>query len=136
HQLANYIIHDSPFTMLADSPTNYIDYQECTDFITSVPTVFDSTRVLDGRMGEYIVTLREAPEGWFVAGQTDWNPRDYVLDFGFLPAGSYEVTLFRDGVNADKQGRDYAVEKFKVESGTRKTLHLAPGGGFALRISR
>ena len=136
HQLANYIIHDSPFTMLADSPTNYIDNQECTDFITSVPTVFDSTRVLDGRMGEYIVTLREAPEGWFVAGQTDWNPRDYVLDFGFLPAGSYEVTLFRDGVNADKQGRDYAVEKFKVESGTRKTLHLAPGGGFALRISR
>ncbi len=136
HQLANYIVHDSPFTMLADSPTNYIENQECTDFITSIPNVFDATRVIDGKMGEYIVTLREAPEGWFVAGQTDWNPRDYTLDFSFLPAGSYEVTLFRDGINAAKQGRDYAVEKFKADSTTKKNLHLAPGGGFALKIAK
>ena len=136
HQLANYIVHDSPFTMLAEAPTNYIENQECTDFITSVPTVFTDTRIIDGKMGEYIVTLREAPEGWFVAGQTDWNPRDYTLDFSFLPAGSYEVTLFRDGVNAAKQGRDYAVEKFKADSSTKKALHLAPGGGFALKISK
>lgn len=137
HQIANYIVQDSPFTMLADAPSNYLDNQECTDFITSIPTVFDATRILDGKMGEYIVTLREAPDAWYVAGQTDWNPRDYTLDFSFLPAGaSCEVVLFRDGVNADKQGRDYAVEKFTAKPDTRKSLRLAPGGGFALKIKK
>ncbi len=136
HQIANYIVQDSPFTMLADSPSNYIDNQETTDFIVKIPTVFSSTKILDGKMGEYIVTLREAPDGWYVAGQTDWTPRDYTLDFSFLPEGTYEVTLFRDGDNAAKQARDYKVERFSTDSSKKIPLHLASGGGFALRIER
>ncbi len=137
HQIANYIIQDSPFTMLADSPSNYIDNQETTDFIVKIPTVFSSTKVLDGKMGEYIVTLREAPDAWYIAGQTDWTPRDYTLDFCFLPVGKdFEVELFRDGTNAAKQARDYKVEKFKANNATKKNIHLAPGGGFALKISK
>lgn len=134
HQMANYIVQDSPFTMLADSPTNYIENQECTDFLSSLPTVFEGTEVLDGHMGEYIVTLRKGENCWFIGGQTDWNPRDYELDFSFLPSGAYKVTLFKDGINADKQAQDYEVETFTVNSGSRKAIRLAPGGGFAVRI--
>ncbi len=134
HQMAHYIVHDSPFTMLADSPTNYMENQVCTDFISSIPTVFEGTEVLDGRMGEYIVTLGKGKNCWFVGGQTDWNPRDYELDFSFLPAGNYKATLFKDGLNADKQAQDYEVETFTVNSGNRKTIRLAAGGGFAVRI--
>ena len=136
HQIANYIVQDSPFTMLADSPSNYLDNQETTDFIVKIPTVFSSTKVLDGKMGEYIVTLREAPDAWYVAGQTDWNPRDYTLDFSFLPDGTYDVTLFRDGDNAAKQAQDYKIERFSTDSSKKLPLRLAPGGGFALRISK
>ncbi len=136
HQIANYIVQDSPFTMLADSPSNYIDNQETTDFIVKIPTVFSSTKVLDGKMGEYIVTLREAPDGWYVAGQTDWTPRDYTLDLSFLPEGTYEATLFRDGDNAAKQARDYKAEHLTADSSKKLPIHLAPGGGFALRISK
>ncbi len=137
HQMANYIVQDSPFTMLADSPSNYLENQEITDFIVKIPTVFTSTKVLDGKMGEYIVTLREAPDGWYIAGQTDWTPRDYTVDLSFLPAGQgYEVTLFRDGPNAAKQARDYTVETFAAYPETKKEIHLAPGGGFALKISK
>lgn len=136
HQIANYIIQDSPFTMLADSPSNYLDNQETTDFIVKIPTVFSSTKVLNGKMGEYIVTLREAPDGWYVAGQTGWNPRDYMLDLSFLPEGTYEATLFRDGDNAAKQARDYKIERFSADSSKKLPLRLAPGGGFALRIER
>ncbi len=135
HQIANYIVQDSPFTMLADSPSNYLENQETTDFIVKIPTVFSSTKVIDGKMGEYIVTLREAPDAWYVAGQTDWNPRDFTLDFSFLPEGKdFEVELFRDGPNAAKQARDYKIERFKVNSDMKKSIHLAPGGGFALRV--
>ena len=55
----NYIVQDSPFTMLAELPLNYLDNQECTDFITAIPTVFDETSIMDGKMGEYIVDLKE-----------------------------------------------------------------------------
>ena len=135
HQLAHYIVHDSPFSMLADSPTAYIENQECTDFITSLPSAFDATEILGGKMGEYIVTLRKFGEYWFLGGQTDWNPRDYDLDFSFLPTGKdFKVTLFKDGVNAEKQAQDYAVESFTANSGSRRQIHMAPGGGFAIRI--
>lgn len=135
HQLAHYIVHDSPFSMLADSPSAYIENQECTDFITALPSVFDETQILDGEMGEYIVSLRKFGEYWFVGGQTDWNPRDYTLSFSFLPTGkSFKVTLFKDGVNADKQAQDYAVESFTANSGSRKLIHMASGGGFAVRV--
>ena len=135
HQVANYIVQDSPFTMLADNPTSYMENQECTDFITAIPTVFEETKVIDGKMGEYIVTLRQTGNCWFVGGQTDWNPRDYELDFSFLPsAEKFKVTLLKDGVNAGKQAQDYVVETFEVNSGTKKLIHMAPGGGFAVRI--
>ncbi len=135
HQVANYIVQDSPFTMLADNPTSYMENLECTDFITAIPTVFEETKVIDGKMGEYIVTLRQTGNCWFVGGQTDWNPRDYELDFSFLPsAEKFKVTLLKDGVNAGKQAQDYVVETFEVNSGTKKLIHMAPGGGFAVRI--
>lgn len=137
HHVANYIIQDSPFTMLADTPSNYIENKETTDFIVGIPTVFNSTTILDGKIGEYIVSLRETDDAWFAAGQTDWNARDYEFDFSFLPAGkTYDVILFRDGVNADKQGKDYKTEIFRADNGSRKKIHLAPGGGFAIKIAK
>ncbi|MCM1141264.1 MAG: glycoside hydrolase family 97 protein [Muribaculum sp.] len=135
HQMACYIVQDSPFTMLADSPSNYVENQECTDFITSVPTTFDSTTILDGKMGEYIVTLREKDGIRYVGAQTSWTPRDYIVDFSFLPEGqSFEAHIFSDGVNAARQARDYAIETVTVNSGSKKNLHLAPGGGFVMKI--
>lgn len=133
HQIAHYIVHDSPFSMLADAPTMYLENQPCTDFITSLPPAFDETRILDGKMGEYIVTMRRKGDNYYVAGETDWNPRDYTLDLSFLPAGrQYTATLMRDGVNADRQASDYAVETLSVDSSSSLPVHLAPGGGFAL----
>lgn len=135
HQLAAYIVHDSPFTMLCDAPTNYLNEEECVDFIASLPTVFDETEVIDGVMGKYIVTARRQGGSWFVGGMTNWDPRDLVIDFSFLPEGSdYKVTLFTDGINADKQGEDYKRTSVKVNHETRMPVHLASGGGVAMRV--
>lgn len=135
HQLAHYIVHDSPFTMLADSPSNYLDNPDCLQFLANLPDVFDETRILDGEMGEYIVTARKVDNIWLIGGQTDWNPRDYELDFSFLPAGlDFKVTIVTDGVNAHRQAQDHEWETFTVNSNSRKKIHMAPGGGFALRI--
>lgn len=135
HQIAHYIVHDTPFSMLADSPSNYLENPESLNFICSLPSVWDETKVLDGKMGEYIVTARKNDNVWFIGGQTDWNPRDYELDFSFLPVGlNYKVTIVKDGMNAEKQAEDHEMETFNVNSKSHKKIHMAPGGGFAMRI--
>lgn len=135
HQIANYIVQDSPFTMLADSPTNYNENKECTDFITSLPTVFDEKKVTQGRIGEYIVTVRRSGNQWYAGGQTDWTPRDLDFDFSFLPSDKkFKVKVLMDGLNAGKQAQDYMVDDFTADRDTRRKIHLAPGGGFAMTI--
>lgn len=135
HQLACYIVHDTPFTMLADSPTNYMREQECTDMITSLPDVFDRTIVPQGRIGEYIVTARQKGGAWYVAGQTSWDERDISLDFGFLPKGKqYTATIFRDGVNANHNAEDYKRETKTIDSSTTMPIHMASGGGFLMEL--
>lgn len=134
-QLAMYVVFESPFNMLCDSPTAYEKEAECTDFIAKVPTVWDQTVALDGKVGEYCIIARRAGDDWYIGGMTNWNERDVELDLSFLGEGSFRVTEFVDGVNANKIGRDYS----KVEStlnGRTKRIHMARGGGFAIKISK
>ena len=134
HQLALFIVYDSPFTMLCDTPYNYDAEPESRDFIAAIPTTWDETRILDGQMGEYIVTARRKGDRWYVAGITDWTPRDLKVDLSFLGSGTHKATLFRDGVNADRNARDYRKETIDIDTSAPMDISLAPGGGFALTI--
>ena len=138
-QLAEYVIFEAPFTMLCDSPSNYMREEECTSFIASIPTVWDETKALDGKIGEYAVIARRSGKDWYVGAMNDWNPMDLDIDLGFLPAGKYSIEIFRDGINADKAARDYAREKKEISisaSTPSVKAHLAPGGGWVAKISK
>ena len=132
-QLAEFVVFESPLSMLCDSPSNYMREEECTAFIASVPEVWDETRVLDGKVSDYVAIARRSGDTWFVGAMTDWDARDLELDLSFLPAGKYQIEIFMDGINADRAARDYkrVVEDFTP--GTVK-MHMAPGGGWAARI--
>ena len=130
-QLAEYVIFDAPFTMLCDSPSNYMREPECTEFISAIPTVWDETVALDGRISEYILMARRSGNVWYAGAMTDWEERDMKLDLSFLPSGSYKVKIYRDGVNADRAARDFAIEERIVSSGETIDIHMAPGGGWA-----
>ena len=135
HQMACYVVHDSPFTMLCDAPTNYEREQECVDMITSIPTVFDRTIIPQGEMGKYIVTAREHNGKWYVAGQTNWDGRTITLKFNFLPKGkTFRATLFRDGINANHNAEDYKREIINVDSSMSLDINMASGGGFVMKI--
>ena len=136
HQLAAYIVHDSPLTMLCDAPTNYKGEEECVEFIVSIPNDIDKTVIPAGKIGEYIVSAREKDGKWYVGGMTNWDARDIEVCFDFLPEGrTFEAVLFVDGVNADKQGEDYRVEKKTVKKGDTLKIHMASGGGFAMKLN-
>ena len=133
-QLALYMVLDSPFNMLCDTPSNYEREKECTDFISAVPTVWDETIVLDGKMGEYIITARRQGNTWYIGGITNWDARDLEVDLSFLGDKTYSGKLFKDGVNAHRIGRDYQSEAIQAKKGDKMKVHLAPGGGFALTL--
>ena len=137
HQLAAYIVHDSPLTMLCDAPTNYKGEEECVEFITSIPTVTDRTVIPAGKIGEYIVTAREKDGAWYVGGMTSWEARDIELCFDFLPEGrEFKAVIFTDGINADKQGEDYRVRRdVSIRKGDRMDIRMASGGGFAMILN-
>jgi len=133
-QLAQYIIFESPFNMLCDDPSAYQEEPECTDFIAAVPTVWDETLVLDGKVGEYVAIARRKGNDWYVGALTNWDAREMTLDLSILGEDNYQAEVFRDGINAQQVARDY--EKISVEVPTNKqlTIKMAPGGGYVARI--
>ncbi len=135
HQMALYVIYESPLQMLADSPSNYMKEQECTDFIATIPVVWDDIRVLDARIGDFILLVRRTGNNWFAGALNDWDKREMELDLSFLPAGKYELEIFQDGINADKHAQDYKHIKIDAESGSRIKVAMAQGGGWVARIS-
>jgi alpha-glucosidase len=134
HQLAMYVVFESPLQMLADSPSNYLREPEAMEFLAPVPTEWDETKVLDARIADYVAVARRNGRDWYVGTMTDWTPRELDLDFSFLPDGNFSMTSYQDGVNADRSGSDYKMEKRQINRATKLKIKLAPGGGWAARI--
>lgn len=135
HQLAAYVVYDSPLTMLCDAPTAYEREPEYSRFLTSIPVVTDETRVVEAKMGEYIVTARRCGKLWHIAGMTNWTAREVVLSFDLLPAGErWRATLVTDGINVEQCATDYRIEEFEVTASDSRTIRMAPGGGFVIRL--
>ena len=134
HQLAMYVVYDAPLQMLSDSPSNYLREPETMEFLGPVPTTWDDTRVLDARISEYVLVARKNGSNWYVGGMTDWDARDLNVDFSFLPEGNFTLDAYQDGVNADRDARDYKKTTRQVNRTTKLKIHLAPGGGWAGRI--
>ena len=114
---------------------SYSLQQRNTEFSASIPTVWNETRIIDGEVGEWIITARRNNSIWYVGGITNWTSRDVKLDLSFLPQGKYKIEIFKDGINADRNATDYKKDFFVTEDITKiHKLHLAPGGGFAMKI--
>ena len=134
HQLALYIVLESPLNMLCDSPTHYEREPDYTRFVAEIPTVWDETRVLQGEVGEYIITARRRGDTWYIGGISNWEARDVTVDLSFIGDGSHKATTATDGVNAHRKGSDYEIKT--MEMVTPMEVHMAPGGGFVIKVKR
>ncbi|WP_243350258.1 glycoside hydrolase family 97 protein [Parabacteroides sp. FAFU027] len=134
HQLAEYVVFESPLNMLCDSPTKYEKEQECTNFISAVPTVWDRTIALNGEVGQYITIARQKGDVWYVGSLTNWDERGLDIDLSFLGEGNFVAEIFKDGVNANRTASDYKRELITIPSNKKMSFKMAKGGGFAMRI--
>jgi alpha-glucosidase len=135
HQLAMYVVFESPLQMLADSPSHYAREHDAMEFLGPVPSVWDETRALDGRIGDYVLVARRSGTAWYVGAMTDWTARELTLDLSFLPEGAFDLDALEDGVNAGRNGSDYRRVRSSVDRSTRLVLRLAEGGGWAARLT-
>ena len=134
HQLAMYVIYESPLQMLADSPSNYRKEPECMEFLSAVPTVWDDTKVLDAKFGDYLLIARRSGDEWYIGALTDWTARDLEVDLSFLDEGEHSIDIYQDGINAERHAEDFKQVKRKVTNKDKLKIHLASGGGWAARI--
>ena len=140
HQMAMYTIFDAPLQMLADSPTKYMQNQECTDFIAQIPTVYDQVVPLDGKLGEYVVVAKRKGARWYIAAMNNWQARDLTVDLSLLIKMNEtnnkleklngRANIFADGINADREATDYKHTQRQINSDDKLQVHLAPGGGW------
>jgi alpha-glucosidase len=134
HQLAMYVVYESPLQMLSDSPANYEREPESLEFLRTIPSTWDETVPLDGKISEHVVVARRNGKDWYVGAMTNWTERDIEIDLSFLPAGNFTMDAYQDGINADRMASDYKKTTSQVSKSTKLKVHLAPGGGYAARL--
>lgn len=135
HQVATYVVFDSPLAMLCDTPSHYLADVPCTEFITSIPTVFEQTHIIAGQIGEYIVTTREKDGKWYVGALTNWDEREVIINLSFLEKGKqYTAKLLADAADSSVKPEKYKISTIDVDSASEILVKLAKGGGAALII--
>ncbi len=136
HELAKFVVYYAPLQMLCDAPTQYTKYPDILSFLADVPTTWDETKVLDAKVGETVSIARKKADDWYIGAMTNWQERKIEFTLDFLEEGSYEMTLFMDGVNANKNAEDYKVSKRTVTKSTKINLELKKGGGAVLVLKK
>jgi alpha-glucosidase len=129
-----FVVYESPLQMLADSPSHYRRETQCLRFLADVPTVWDETRVLAAKIGDFIAVARRRGDEWWIGAMTDWSSRELTLSLSFLGPGEHTVEAYEDGANADRNASDYRRVEKKLRAGDPMVVRLAPGGGWAARI--
>ncbi len=136
HQAAMFVVYESPIQLFSGNPSQGLLEPAFMHLIGRIPTVWDETIILDGEVGEYIITVRKKDNNWYVAGMTNWTGRTISVDFSFLDDGDYEATLALDGVNANRYPSDYTLTKQTLSKKSELNITLANGGGFVVMLEK
>jgi alpha-glucosidase len=136
HQAAMFVVFESPIQIFSGNPSQGLLEPGFMELVGSIPTTWDTTIVIDGRVGDYIITARKKGDDWFVGAMTDWTARELSIDLSFLDEGSYKGTQCEDGVNADRYPSDYILQTKELNRNSGLVIKMAPGGGYVLRLKK
>ena len=134
HQMAMFIVYESPLQLFSGNLSDAIREPELMELLGTIPTVWDETKILDAKVGKYVLEARRNGNDWYLAAMNDWTPQEFSVSLGFLNDGTYGIVSASDGINAAKNPQDYRLNKSEVTKEDRLKIKLAPGGGFIARI--
>ena len=135
-QAAMFIVYESPIQLFSGNPSQGLLEPGFMELLGSIPATWDTTIVIDGKVGDYIITARKKDDAWFVGAMTDWTARDLTIDLSFLDEGKYEATICEDGINADRYPSDYKITESLLTKVNSLPIKMAPGGGYIIRLRK
>ncbi len=136
HQAAMFVVYESPITIFSGNPSQGMMEPRFMELLGSIPTVWDTTIVLDGKIGDYIITARKKGNDWYIGAMTDWTGRELSIDLSFLDEGNYIAEICEDGINADRYPSDYSIKTQAVNKKATRSIKMAPGGGYLMRLKK
>jgi len=136
HQLAMFAVYDSPLQIFSGNISQGLKEPEFMQLLGSIPTTWDETKILQGKVGEFIITARKKGNNWFIAGLNNSNARTISLNFDFIEKEKFDMTVCSDGVNAHNYGSDYEIRQKNIEYAEKLDISMAPGGGFLIRLTQ
>lgn len=135
-QLAMFVVYESPIQFFSGNPSQGLLEPDFMELLGSIPTVWDTTIVLDAKLGDYIVTARKKDNNWYIGAMNDLTPRDLTVSLDFLDHQNYEAVICEDGVNADRHASDYRLYKKQLKKNDAIQIKMAPGGGYVMRLKQ
>lgn len=136
NQLAMYVVYESPVQFFSGNPSQGLLEPDFMHLLGSIPTVWDTTVVLDAKVSEFIVTARCKDRNWYIGAMTDSVKRTITLPLSFLKQGDFVATICEDGINADRYAADYKISTKTVSSKDSLTFTMQPGGGYMVRLMK
>jgi alpha-glucosidase len=120
--------------MLCDSPSNYQKEEESTRFLSTIPVTWDELKVIDAKIGEYLIIARRKGDVWYLGGLNGPKPYAKKIDLSFIGKSKGRCEIFKDGINADRFAEDYKREVVSLSGKKEIVIDMVKGGGFAARI--
>jgi alpha-glucosidase len=136
NQLAMYVIYESPIQFFSGNPSQGMLEPTFMELLGSIPTVWDTTVVIDAKVADYIITARRKDGNWYLGAMTDTTTRSFTIPLDFVGPGNFTATLCEDGINADRFAADYKIVSRPVSSKDSLTFTLQPGGGYVARLMK
>lgn len=134
NQLAMYVVYESPIQFFSGNPSQGMLEPEFMTLLGSIPTVWDTTVVVDASIAKYIITARRKDGNWYLGAMTDSVARDFNVPLNFLGGGEYTATICEDGINADRYASDYKISSRIVTSKESLSFKMQAGGGYVVRL--
>jgi alpha-glucosidase len=134
HQLAMFVVYDSPLQIFSGNISQGLKEPAFMELLGSIPTTWDETKIVQGKIGEFIITARRHGNDWFIGGLNNTVTRDLSLLLDFIPGGTYEATICKDGINANSYAADYAISVMNVQGDQPIKISMAMGGGFMIKL--
>lgn len=136
HQLAMFVVYDSPLQIFSGNISQGLKEPGFMELLGSIPTTWDETKILQGKIGEFIITARQKGNNWFIAGLNGTDAKEISLPLNFIDKGNYKIIICRDGLNANNYGSDYEINESLWENNQPINIFMAAGGGFLIKISK
>jgi alpha-glucosidase len=136
HQLAMFVVYDSPLQIFSGNISQGMKEPEFMQLLGSIPTTWDETKILQGKIGEYIVTARKKGNDWFIGGLNNHVAREISFSLDFIEKGTYNAAFCKDGINANNYAADYEITNRAVQQGEIIKIKMATGGGFMLKLTK